>query len=288
MDRTGIEQPAGASGRPYAQPRLAPDGERVVTSLRGNTEDLWLIDLTRGTSSRLTAESHASFPVWTPDGQRLTLASAKEGSYSIYWRPLDGSAPDERLLSGNWPNYPFSWSPDGKVLAFVSVNPTTLQDIRVLSLEQKDGSKPFLETQFREGAPAFSPDGKWIAYVSDESGRFEIYVRPFPGPGEKWPISLEGGNEPVWPRNGRELFYRVGDTMMVVDVQTTPTFSAGKPRRLFERAYERSLALWANYDASPDGQRLLMVRQENASAQATHINVVLNWLEELRQKLPAQ
>jgi eukaryotic-like serine/threonine-protein kinase len=288
VDRAGIEEPAGASGRPYAQPRLAPDGRRVVTSLRGNTEDLWLIDLMRGTSSRLPAESDTSYPVWTPDGQRLTFASAKEGSYSIYWRPVDGSAPDERLLSGNWPNYPFSWSPDGKVLAFVSVNPTTLQDIRVLSVDQKGASNPLLETQFREGAPAFSPDGKWIAYVSDESGQFEIYVRPFPGPGEKWPISLEGGNEPVWPRNGRELFYRAGDTMMAVDVQTTPTFSAGKPRKLFERAYERSLALWANYDASPDGQRLLMVRQENATARATHINVVLNWLEELRQKLPAQ
>jgi Tol biopolymer transport system component len=249
---------------------------------------LWLIDLARGTSSRLTAESNTSFPVWTPDGRRLTLASAKEGSYSIYWRPVDGSAPDERLLSGDRPNYPFSWSPDGKVLAFVSVNPTTLQDIRVLRVDQKGGSTPFLETQFREGAPAFSPDGKWIAYVSDESGRFEIYARPFPGPGEKWPISLEGGNEPVWPRNGRELFYRAGDAMMAVEVQTTPAFSAGKPRKLFDKAYERSLALWANYDASPDGQRLLMVRQENASAPATHINVVLNWLEELKQKLPAQ
>jgi len=288
VDRAGVEQPAGASGRPYAQPRLAPDGGRLVASLRGNTEDLWLIDLARGTSSRLTAESNTSFPVWTRDGRRLTLASAKEGSYSIYWRPVDGSAPDERLLSGDWPNYPFSWSPDSKVLAFVSINPTTLQDIRVLNVDQKGASKPFLETQFREGAPAFSPDGKWIAYVSDESGRLEIYVRPFPGPGEKWPISLEGGNEPVWPRNGRELFYRAGDTMMVVDVQTTPTFSAGKPRKLFERTYERSLALWANYDASSDGQRLLMVRQENASARATHINIVLNWLDELRQKLPAQ
>ncbi len=288
VDRAGVEQPAGAFGRPFAQPRLAPDGRRVVTSLRGNIEDLWLIDLERGTSSRLTAESNTSFPVWTPDGRRLTLASAKEGSYSIYWRPIDGSAPDQRLLSGKWPLYPFSWSPDGKVLAFVSVNPTTLQDIRVLRVDQKGASTPFLETQFREGGPAFSPDGKWIAYVSDESGQFEIYVRPFPGPGEKWPISLEGGNEPVWPRNGRELFYRAGDTMMAVDVQTTPTFSAGQPRKLFDKAYERSIALWANYDASPDGQRLLMVRQENASAPATHINVVLNWVEELKPRAPAK
>jgi serine/threonine-protein kinase len=288
VDRAGVERPAGAFGRPFAQPRLAPDGRRVVTSLRGNTEDLWLLDLERGTSSRLTVESNASFPVWTPDGRRLTLASAKEGSYDIYWRPIDGSAPDERLLSGKWPLYPFSWSPDGKVLAFVSVNPTTLQDIRVLSVDQKGASKPFLETQFREGGPAFSPDGKWIAYVSDESGRFEIYVRPFPGPGEKWPISVEGGTEPVWPRNGRELFYRTGDTIMAVDVQTTPSFSAGKPRKLFDRTYERSLALLANYDASPDGQRLLMVRQEDASAPATHINVVLNWLEELTPRLPSR
>ncbi|HEV3140451.1 MAG TPA: hypothetical protein VGY57_08055, partial [Vicinamibacterales bacterium] len=236
VDHAGLETPAGASGRPYAQPRLAPDGRRVVTSLRGNVEDLWLIDLERGTSSRLTAESNTSFPVWTPDGRRLTLASAKEGSYSIYWRPLDGSAPDEALLSGKWPNYPFSWSPDGKFLAFVAVSPTTLQDIRVLSVDQKGTSKPFLETQFREGGPTFSPDGKWIAYVSDESGRFEIYVRPFPGPGEKWPISLEGGNEPVWPRAGRQLFYRAGDAMMAVDIETSPAFSAGKPRKLFEKA----------------------------------------------------
>ena len=288
VDRAGAEQPTGASGRPYAQPRLAPDGRRVVTSLRGNTEDLWLIDLTRGTSSRLTAESSASFPVWTPDGRRLTLASAKEGSYSIYWRPVDGSAPDERLLSGSWPNYPFSWSPDGKALAFVSVSPTTLQDIRVLSLDQRGASKPFVETQFREGGPAFSPDGKWIAYVSDESGRFEIYVRPFPGPGEKWPISLDGGNEVVWPRNGRQLFYRAGDAMMAVDVETRPAFSASKPRKLFDTPYERSIALWANFDASPDGQRLLMVKRENPSPVASHISVVLNWLEELMARVPAK
>jgi Tol biopolymer transport system component len=259
-----------------------------VTALRGNTEDLWLLDLVRGTSSRLTAESNTSFPVWTPDGQRLTLASAKEGSYQIYWRPVDGSAPDERLLSSSWPYYPFSWAPDGKVLAFVSVNPTTLQDIRVLNVDRKGESTPFLETQFREGAPVFSPDGKWIAYVSDESGRFEIYARPFPGPGEKWPISVEGGNEPVWPRHGKQLFYRAGDAIMAVDIETTPVFSAGKPRKLSETAYERSLAMWSNFDASGDGQRLLMVKRENPSPAATHINVVLNWLEELKSRVPTK
>jgi Tol biopolymer transport system component len=288
VDFAGNELPAGAAGRPWAQPRLSPDGHRVVTSLRSTTEDLWLIDLDRGTSSRLTTESNTSFPVWAPDGRRLAFAAAKRGSYGIYWRPVDGSAPDEQLIAGDWPHYPFSWSPDGKLLAFVSVNPKSLQDIRVLNVDRRGSSQAFLETPFREGGPVFSPDGKWIAYVSDESGRFETYVRPYPGPGEKWPISNGGGSEPVWRRDGRQLFYRAGDTVMVVDVQTSPTFAASKARRLFERAYERSIALWANYDTSPDNRRLLMVRRESASTPAIRINVVLNWLEELKQKMPAE
>jgi len=288
VDHAGNEQPAGASSRPYAQPRLSPDGTRLVTAMRGNSEDLWLLDLARGTSSRLTADSSTSFPVWTPDGRRLTLASAKGGSYSIYWRPFDGSAPDEPLMTGKWPYYPFSWAPDGKSLALVSVNPRTLQDIQVLQVDRKGTTQPFVETPFREGAPVFSPDGKWIAYVSDDTGRFEIYVRPFPGPGEKVPISTDGGNEPVWPRNGRQLFYREGDGVMAVDVELKPTLSVGKPRKLFDKPYERSIALWPNYDASPDGQRLLMVRRERQATPATHINVVLNWLDDLKQRLPVQ
>jgi Tol biopolymer transport system component len=220
-----------------------------------------------------------------PDDRTLAFASAKEGTYSIYRRPVDGSAPDEPLISGEWPFYPFSASAGGK-LAFVAVNPKTLQDIHVVTADRKESSTAFLETQFREGAPAFSPDGKWIAYVSDESGRFEIYVRPYPGPGEKWPISSGGGNEPMWRPDGRQLFYRVGDAMMAVDVQLAPTFSAGKPKKLFDGPYERSNALWANYDASPDGQHLLMVRRETPPSSVTRINVVLNWLDDLKQKLP--
>ena len=288
VDLAGREQPAGASGMPWAQPRLSPDGRRVVTALRSSTEDLWLIDLERGTSSRLTTQGTASFPVWFPDGRHLAFSSAKEASYAIYRRPVDGSAPDERLLSANVPNYVFSASPNGDALIFVNVDPTTLQDIRVLRADQRDTSQPFLTTPFREGAPAFSPDGRSVAYISDESGRLEVYVRPYPGPGEKWAVSNSGGNEPVWSRDGRTLFYRAGNTMMAADVQVAPAFSIGKARKLFDGPYERSNALWANYDTSPDGQRLLMIRRERPPAPASHINVVLNWLEDLAEKLPAK
>jgi serine/threonine-protein kinase len=285
VDFAGHEQPTAASGRPWAQPRIARDGRRAITSLRSAAEDLWLVDLERGTSSRLTDNNSSSFPVWMNNDRTLAFASAKEGPYSIYRRPVDGSVPDEPLIAGEWPFYPFSASAGGK-LAFVVVNPKTLQDIHVVTADRKEAPTPFLATQFREGAPAFSPDGRWIAYVSDESGRFEIYVRPYPGPGEKWPISNGGGNEPMWRPDGRQLFYRVGDAMMAVDVQMAPTFSAGKPKKLFDGPYERSNALWANYDASPDGQHLLMVRRETPPSPVTRINVVLNWLDDLKQKLP--
>jgi serine/threonine-protein kinase len=126
-----------------------------------------------------------------------------------------------------------------------------------------------------------------MTYVSDESGRSEVYVRPFPGPGQKWTISTEGGNEPIWPAKSDQLFYRNGDAMMAVDVRTTPEFSASKPRRLFERAYEASDAYWPNYDVSPDGRRFLMLRSVDAPhAAARQINIVLNWFEELKQRVP--
>ena len=130
-----------------------------------------------------------------------------------------------------------SWSPDGQLLAFIEVNPTTGWDIWVLRHRGDRKAQPFLRTPFNEGAPRFSPDGRWLAYISDESGRYEIYVQPYPGPGGKWQISTEGGTEPVWNPNGRELFYRSGDKMMAVDIATQPSFAAGKPRMLFEGPY---------------------------------------------------
>jgi dipeptidyl aminopeptidase/acylaminoacyl peptidase len=147
-------------------------------------------------------------------------------------------------------------------------------------------AQPFLRTQFDEAVPRFSPDGRWLAYISDESGRFEIYVQPYPGPGRKWQISTEGGTEPVWNPNGRELFYRSGDKMMAVDIATQPGFAAGTPRKLFEGRYELPPFPTTNYDVSPDGQRFLLLKPIEQEAASTQINVVLNWFEELKRRVP--
>ena len=168
---------------------------------------------------------------------------------------------------------------------------STGYDLWVLRMSDRK-AQLFLRTSFTQGAPRFSPDGRWLAYVSNESGRYEVYAQPYPGPGGKWQISTEGGTEPVWNRNGRELFYRNGDKMMAVDISTQPSFAAGKPRMLFEGPYLprtnfSTLATMPNYDVSPDGQRFLMVKgSEQEAAAPTQINVVLNWFEELKQKVP--
>ena len=148
-------------------------------------------------------------------------------------------------------------------------------------------AQPFIRTPFNESAPQFSHDGRLVAYYSDESGRSEIYVQPYPGPGGKWQISTDGGTEPVWNPNGRELFYRSGDKMMAVDISTQPSFAAGKPHMLFEGSYAPTPLTFPNYDVSADGQRFLMLKPAGqAQAAATHINVVLNWFEELKRLVP--
>jgi Tol biopolymer transport system component len=148
-------------------------------------------------------------------------------------------------------------------------------------------AQPFLRTRFDESVPRFSPDGRWLAYISNESGQFEIYVQPYPGPGGEWQISTEGGTEPAWNPNGRELFYRSGDKMMTVDIATQPGLAAGKPRLLFQGRYQLTQGTSPNYDVSPDGQRFLMLKPSETEASApTQINVVLNWFEELKRKVP--
>jgi Tol biopolymer transport system component len=183
---------------------------------------------------------------------------------------------------------PSSWSPDGQALAFLQISPKTGFDIWVLRMSEHK-AQPFLQTSFTESAPTFSPDGRWLAYVSDESGRNEIYVRPYPGPGGKYQISTEGGTEPLWNPKGGELFYRQGDKMMAVEVTTQPNFSAAKARMLFEGQYLHlpTPQTFPDYDVSRDGQRFLMLKAADQAQALTQINVVLNWTEELKRLVPA-
>ena len=283
VDRSGAERPTGASGGEYFQPRLSPDGRRVAVTVGGDHDDVWLFDLARQTWNRFTSEGNNSFPVWAPDGTRLTYVSDKAGVENPYARRLDGST-DERLLVSDRASYPLSMSRDG-TLAFVSVRVGQALDIWILPPDRRAKPTPWLETPFSEGAPTFSPDGRWLAYVSNDSGRNEIYVRPYPGPGEKITISIDGANEPVWTRDGRELFYRNGDQIFAVDVSTLPALGAGKARKILERDYERTSTLWPNFDVSADGQQFLMVKSLQGAAPA-YVAAVLNWDTELKRLVP--
>ncbi len=287
VSRNGAEQPLATPVRGYVQPRLSPDGQRVAVTITEQESQTWLYDLSRDTLTRFTFDGNVSIgAVWTPDGKRIAFTSNKEGQLNIFWQLADGSGGLERFTTSDYIQFPMSWSPDGQLLAYTEVNLSTQRDIWVLRLSDRK-AQPFLRTPFNESAPRFSPDGHWLAYISNESGRYEVYVQPYPGPGGKWQISTEGGTEPVWNPNGRELFYRSGDSVIAVEIATQPGFVAGKPRKLFEGRYEPAPVPIANYDVSPDGQRFLMLKPtEQAQVAPTQINVVLNWFEELKQKVP--
>ena len=287
VTRNGAEQPVSAPARAYVYPRLSPDGQRVSVGITEEETQTWLYDFTRETLTRFTfGGSVNQNAVWTPDGKWIAIQSNREGPLNVFWQRADGSGGLERLITSEYDNFPMSWSPDGRLLAFAEVNPTTGYDIWVLRMNDRK-AEPFLRTPFDESTPQFSPDGRWLAYISDESGRLEIYVQPYPGPGGKWQISTEGGAEPLWNRNGRELFYRSGSKLMAVDIATQPTFASGKPRMLFEGQYPPAPGTADNFDVSSDGQRFLMIKPNEAGEAApTQINVVLNWFEELKQKVP--
>jgi serine/threonine protein kinase/Tol biopolymer transport system component len=287
VSRNGAEQPLAAPANSYLNPRVSPDGRRVAIGIISQESQVWQYDLSLEKLTRFTFEGTVNgYPAWTPDGKRIAFISNKEGPLNVFWQLADGSGGLERLTTSDDLQTPNSWSPDGKELAFNEITPGKGIDIWVLRLGDRR-AQPFLQRPFNVSAPRFSPDGRWLAYVSDESSRYEVYVQPYPGPGGKWQISTEGGTEPVWNPNGRELFYRSGDKLMAVDIATQSGFTFGKPRMLFAGQYQTTPVTFPNYDVSPDGKRFLMLKPtEQAQAAHTQINVVLNWFEELKQKVP--
>ena len=283
LDRKGVEQPLSAPPRAYQTPRLSPDGLRLAVVIQGANDDIWIYDIPRQTFTRLTFEGRNLNPLWTPDGKRIIFRASPVGGerLNLFWKLADGSGEAERLTVSDYSQVPSSLSPDGQVLIFNQLDPTTNYDLWVLPLTGDRKPRPFLQTPRNEWFSDLSPDGHWLAYASDESGQNEIYIRPFPTGGAKWQISTEGGIRPSWTRNG-ELVYPNGDKMMAVSIATQPTVSVGTPRLLFERHYEGAL----NYDVTADGQRFLMLKSSEQDQKATQIVVVQNWFEELKRRVP--
>ena len=288
VDRQGVAEPLPAPPRHYEYPRLSPDAQRVAVGIQRN---VWVYDVARNSLSRLTFEGVNAVPAWSPDARRVAFLSSRErpgNPGNMFWQMADGSGGVERLTTSDYQNAAASFSPDGQLLAFTESNPDTGRDIWVLNLADRE-THPFLQARYEETAPKFSPDGNWMAYSSDESGRREVYVQPYPSPGGKWQISTNGGQEPVWNPEGGELFYVSGSSMMAVaiDIDMESGFTPGTPQMLFEGRYVPTGFSLPNYDVSPDGQRFLMVKPVGTGG-ATQINVVLNWTEELKRLAPTE
>ena len=289
VDQKGTEQPVTERLSAYFVPRLSPDGQRIAYVTSGSERQVNVYDIARGTNSQLTVEGAANYPIWTPDGKRLLFLWMKSPASDLFWQPYDGSSPMERLSTNEYLKVAGSWSPDGKTVAIVEARSGLEGSSDIALLDAPTGRvTPYLNSPFNEEFPDFSPDGRWLAYTSDESKRNEVYVRAFPGPGMKQQVSSEGGEEPLWAKNRRQLFYRWGGQMWVVDVRTDGEFASGKPRLLFEKPEYGGGYPLRNYDLSPDGQRFLMVKDEQRKpTPVTEMVLVQNWFEELKRLVPS-
>ena len=288
VDREGTVRPATEERRRYAEPELSPDGDRLAVRIGDAESDIWVLELERGTLTRVSFEEGVELsPLWRPDGSQLLFAAEAGGpAFDLFRRASDGSGEAEELYVTQFDKYPKSLSADGTMLAFRENHPETSGDIWILPFEEGGELQPFARTPFEEVEPEFSPDGRWVAYASNESGRFEIYVQDYPGPGGKAQISTDGGTEPRWAKGGRELLYRNGRQVMAVEIEGTEGLTAGAPAVLFDGDFLTSQ--WErNYDVAADGQQFVMIADDPDAAEP-QIEVVLNWFEELQERAPTE
>jgi serine/threonine protein kinase len=285
FDRTGKQ--IGVLGDPaaYGSVELSPDGRQASVSIpdeAGKGRDIWLYDVARGLRTRFTFDrANALESIWSPDGSRVVFNSGRKGHLDLYQKASSGSGAEEVLLEDNLDKYPVSWSPDGRFILYSSVGGPTGLDLFVLPLFGDRKPLPFLQTQFAEGSGRYSPDGRWVAYASNESGKFEVYVAPFPGPGGKWQISTAGGDWPRWRRDGNEIFYLTpGNALMAAAVNGKgSSLEVGAVKPLFQT---RATRLEDRYAVSADGQRFL-INTSPEQATSAPITVVLNWAAGLKK-----
>jgi serine/threonine-protein kinase len=302
MYNAGKTQPMLAAPGQYYMPRFSPDGKRLALAVgSGRGSDIQVYDWQRDTMTPLTFTQTNDRPVWTPDGRHIVFQSESSGANSIGWIRADGAGETQTLLESKGNLTPYSFFHDGTRLAFAESGMDTGLDLWTLPLDVRDPDHPkpgkpelFLRTQFSEQEPAFSPDGRWIAYTSNESGRYEVYVRPFPSGAPsragKWQISTGGGSHPIWSGKSRAVFYESLDNhiMVAVYIASADSFAADKPR-LWSNAQIREPAGIRNLDLAPDGKRFVVsLRPEATGGQkgSVHVTVLLNFFDELRRRVP--
>jgi len=275
--------------RNYLSLALSQDGGRVsVNVVDGSTRNIWTGSVANGLLTRLTSGDTDAFGLWSRDGSRLFYSNG-QSNFNIFWIATDGSGKTERVTESSHRQAAWSLSPGGDTILFNDINPSTGTDIWALSVSSKE-SRPVVKTRFDEAGAVFSPDGRWIAYHSDESTvptstkpQFEVYVQPYPGPGPKQQASREGGMWPYWSHSGHELFYLTDTAVFAVTIQAGDDLRMGPPVRLFARTGGNQ---GVGYATSLDDQRFVMI--EKAGSQSSQLSLVQNWLEELKQRVPTR
>jgi serine/threonine-protein kinase len=295
LDSSGKTVPLLATPGAYYYPRLSPEGRRVAFAVSARGQDLFVYDSERRVTTRLTFDGRSTIPTWSPDGNHIVFRSAA-GGFRLWWVRSDGAGEPQLLLESQNNVVASSFSPDGRRLAYLEVDPETGYDLWTLPLDISDPNhpkpgkpEPFLRTPAAELSAAFSPDGRWIAYRSNESGTDEVYVRPFPGPGGKWQISAGGGSSPSWAKGGRELFYEAADRrIMVLEYAAKgDTFLPGQPHVWSERQIFNPGV--AHLDLAPDGKRFAVLAPEENPRSAkgsVHVTFLENFFDELRRRIP--
>jgi serine/threonine-protein kinase len=295
VDRKGVVEPLGTPTRDYGgRVQLSPDGKRVVVVIATeNSYDVWTYDILHEALTRLTlGDGDGVAPTWSPDGRRIAFSRYKGENISIVAEAVDGSGVEETLLPAQTRTMishilPASWSPDGKFLVYGQIGQSGKREIWVLPLEGERKPRTLLANQFDNGPGPFSPDGKYFAYVSNETGRNELYVMPFGNGTGKWRISTGGAAAAmaVWGRDGKQLYYRESGNIMGVDVRTQPVFTASTPRVIVpaKAIGTPQIVMMDPFDVSPDGERFLVHQQSSEAGQSVQINVILNWTEELKR-----
>lgn len=275
VDRNGLAHPIGELRGAFENPRLSSDGTHLTYVALRKHRRIATYELQNATVTLLTSGTdEGTQPVWSPDGQWIAYSASRGGPWSLFRRRSDGSGSEELLHRGDHDLAPCSWSPDGQFLAYTENNPETGYDVWILPLRDGGRAYPLLRTKFNEDGARFSLDGRWMAYACNETGRPEVYLQPFPGFDGRQLVSSGGGYSPAWSSNGREIFYRNGEQMMLVEIETEPLFTAGAPTPLFDGPYT------GDFDVMFTAQLFVMA---NALVEAwpSRLDIVLDWFGEL-------